>query len=49
MYQIVPIFAEETESSFEVEVLSFLYYISDEGRLRKTTNAFGISGAKTHK
>ena len=29
----------------EVEVSSFLYYINDEGRYRKTVNAFGISRA----
>ena len=27
----------------ETQVASFLYYISDEGRYRKTANSFGIS------
>lgn len=29
--------------SVETQVAAFLYYISDEGRYRKTANAFGIS------
>ena len=29
--------------STERQITSFLYYISDESRYRKTTNAFGIS------
>ena len=36
---------EETYPSVEAQVGSFLYYISDEGRYRKTANAFGISRA----
>ena len=31
------------EISVETQVAAFLYYISDEGRYRKTTNAIGIS------
>lgn len=31
--------------SVETQVAAFLYYISDEGRYRKTANAFGISRA----
>ena len=32
-------------ASVETQVASFLYYISDEGRYRKTANSFGISRA----
>ena len=32
-------------TSVEAQVGSFLYYISNEARYRKTPNAFGISGA----
>jgi len=31
--------------SVETQIAAFLYYISDEGRYRKTANAFGISRA----
>ena len=31
--------------SVETQVALTLYYLSDEGRLRKTTNAFGLSRA----
>ena len=34
-----------TPVSIEAQVGSFLYYISNEGRYRKTANAFGISKA----
>ena len=34
-----------TPVSVEAQVGSFLYYISNEGRYRKTANAFGISKA----
>ena len=34
-----------TPISVAAQVGSFLYYISDEGRYRKTANAFGISRA----
>ena len=34
-----------TRLSVEVQVCSFLYYISDKGLYRKTANAFGISRA----
>ena len=33
----------KTPISVEVQVGSFLYHISDEGRYGKTANAFGIS------
>ena len=33
----------KTPISIEVQVGSFLYHISDEGRYGKTANAFGIS------
>ena len=34
-----------TPVSAEVQIGSFLYFVSDEGRYRKTANAFGISRA----
>ena len=33
------------EISVEAQASAYLYYISDEGRYRKTANAFGVSHA----